>query len=422
MNENHTARTQPQHSNDHETIKSLLISQIDSMDSLNILPSKETGDPIDDSVHPQLKDNHENERGKSKGAISEELFLHLKRLSTVTCNPQLKEKNKNDRVDSDSKMNEDAKTSPDKVSTAAIKTNTSDRNDRNVKRNQAKRREKNRKYSNNRYATQSDEQKKEKAIKRKQKREDEWKKKYDNRHNKMTTEEINHLTKTPDKEYKTIQTNNDECISIPTRRHRSKKCDCADMGEKNCTTNCNNANRKVYKANGDHLDCPIECTPDNCSFGETDCKNRVLLEEQYINDCFPSKKNNVGTALCATKDIQQGVLIGQYLGVVTTKRNGTSESNYIAQMAKPNMENGHSKMWVDAEKCGNLTRFINHSCEPNVKWEQREVNKRQTLWIRTIKLIRKKNQLTIDYGEKASAFFSDGVCQCGENCCRYIRK
>ena len=57
------------------------------MDSLNILPSKETGDPIDDSVHPQLKDKHENERGKSKGVISEELFLHLKRQSTVTCNP-----------------------------------------------------------------------------------------------------------------------------------------------------------------------------------------------------------------------------------------------------------------------------------------------------------------------------------------------
>ena len=73
-------------------------------------------------------------------------------------------------------------------------------------------------------------------------------------------------------------------------------------------------------------------------------KNRVLLEEQYINDCFPSKKDNVGTALCATTDIQQGVLIGQYLGVVTTKSNGTSESSYIAQMARPNMENEHSKM------------------------------------------------------------------------------
>ena len=91
--------------------------------------------------------------GKSNGVISEKLFLHLQRQSTVTCNPiddivhpQLKEKNKNDRVDSDSKMNEDAKTSPDKVSTAAIKTNTSDRNDRNVKRNQAKQREKYRKY------------------------------------------------------------------------------------------------------------------------------------------------------------------------------------------------------------------------------------------------------------------------------------
>ena len=160
QNAQHTAQTQ--HSNDHEAVKSLLLSQIDSMDSLNR------------------------------------------------------------KMDSGSKMNEDAKTSPDKVATAVIKTNTSDRNDCNVKRHQAKRRENKRKNSKNRYANQSDEQKKEKAKKRKQKREDEWKNKYYNRHNKMTTEEINHHTKSPDKEYKTIQTNNDECVSIPTRHHRSK--------------------------------------------------------------------------------------------------------------------------------------------------------------------------------------------------------
>ena len=71
QNAQHTAQTQ--HSSDHEAIKSLFLSQIDSMDSLN------------------------------------------------------------SKKDSGSKMNEDAKTSPDKVATAAIKTNTSDRNDRNVK-------------------------------------------------------------------------------------------------------------------------------------------------------------------------------------------------------------------------------------------------------------------------------------------------
>ena len=238
----------------------------------------------------------------------------------------------------------------------------------------------------------------------------------------MTTEEINHHTKTPEKEYKTIQTNHDECVPIATRRHRSNKCKCANMGGKICTTNCANADRQLFKDNGEHFDCPIECTADNCSFGEKDCKNRVLSEEQYIKYCFPSTKDNVGTALCATKDIPKGVLIGQYSGVVTTKKDSALRSDYIAEMARPNMEYGHSKMWIDAEKCGNLTRFINHSCEPNVQWEQREVNKHQTLWIRTIKLIRKKEQLTIDYGKNANTLFSDGVCKCKKDGCRFICK
>ena len=366
MNENKTKRTTHGTNttlSNHEAIKTLFLSQIDSMDSLN------------------------------------------------------------SKNDSGSKMNEDAKTSPGKVTTAANKTNTSDRNDRNVKRHQTKRRESKRKHSKNVYKNKPDEQKEEKSRIRKQKREDKWREKYDNRHDKITTKEINHHTKTPDKEYKTIQTNNDKCVPIGTRRHRSNKCKCADRGGNTCTTDCPNADRQLFNDNtGESFNCPIECTTDNCSFREKDCKNGVLLEEQYIKYCFPSTKNNVGTALCATKDIPQGVLIGQYSGVVTTKKNGALKSNYIAKMARPDMESGYSKMWIDAEKCGNLTRFNNHSSEPNVQWEQREVNKHQTLWIRTIKLIRKKEQLTIDYGKNANTLFSDGVCNYKDDGCRFICK
>ena len=43
----------------------------------------------------------------------------------------------------------------------------------------------------------------------------------------------------------------------------------------------------------------------------------MLLEEQHINNCFPHKQNDVGTALCATTEIRKRGLIGQYLGDIT---------------------------------------------------------------------------------------------------------
>ena len=157
-------------------------------------------------------------------------------------------------------------------------------------------------------------------------------------------------------------------------------------------------------------------------FWRKNCKNRVLLEEQHINNCFPHKQNDVGTALCATTEIPKGGLIGQYLGAITREGKHTPKGNYTAVILRPDNENGYSNLWVDSEKCGNLTRFVNHSCNPNCVWEQRQVNGCQTLWIRTTKLIHKKKPITIDYGEEASDLFSNGFCQCGEDCCRFIQK
>ena len=42
-----------------------------------VLPSTEIGNPIDDIVHPPLKDKNENGRGKSKGTIPKKLLLQL---------------------------------------------------------------------------------------------------------------------------------------------------------------------------------------------------------------------------------------------------------------------------------------------------------------------------------------------------------
>ena len=175
----------------------------------------------------------------------------------------------NGKMDSRSKMEGDAKTSPEKVATAAIKANSSNRAERSDNRRQEKRREAMRNYSKNWYSYQSDEQKKEKAKKRKQRKQDKGKKEGDDINNKMTTEKVKHLTKIPDTVYKTIQKNRDESVSITTRRVATKKCNCATSGKTNCIENCRNANRTLWnKSDNECTTCPVECTPANCSFGE----------------------------------------------------------------------------------------------------------------------------------------------------------
>ena len=109
------------------------------------------------------------------------------------------------KMNSGSKTEGDTKTSAGNIATAAIKTKLSDRDVRIVKQRKAKKREYMRKYSKERYVNQSAEQKKEAAKKSKQRKQDKAKKENDNLNNKMTTEEVKHLTKIPDMVYKARQ-------------------------------------------------------------------------------------------------------------------------------------------------------------------------------------------------------------------------
>ena len=76
----------------------------------------------------------------------------------------------------------------------------------------------------------------------------------------------------------------------------------------------------------------------------------MLLEEQHIKNCYPHKQGDgAGTALCATTDISNGVLIGQYVGVLTKDGNQSPTNHYIAELLSPDHEDGNSDLLVDAE-------------------------------------------------------------------------
>ena len=73
-----------------------------------------------------------------------------------------------------------------------------------------------------------------------------------------------------------------------------------------------------------------------------------------------------------------------------------------------------NKAWSrDAAVGGNIARFINHSCQPNCRFEVVD----KTIWIRAARTIRRGEELTYNYsiiGERSIP------CRCRKDCPNFI--
>jgi len=55
---------------------------------------------------------------------------------------------------------------------------------------------------------------------------------------------------------------------------------------------------------------------------------------------------------------------------------------------------------VDSIRLGNSTRFINHSCVPNAKFQVVRVGSEVIVIVKAEETIEKEHEITVDYGEK----------------------
>uniref|UniRef100_A0A8R1HTW3 SET domain-containing protein n=1 Tax=Caenorhabditis japonica TaxID=281687 RepID=A0A8R1HTW3_CAEJA len=124
-----------------------------------------------------------------------------------------------------------------------------------------------------------------------------------------------------------------------------------------------------------------------------------------------------GVRPCA--DIPAGTFIGEYTGELLddTQASERHDSTFLFETRV-----GSETFTIDAKYSGNYTRFINHSCSPNVKvanvsWDSEESQLVHMCFF-TDKLIKCGEELTIDYGESwwENKKFP---CLCGSDECRY---
>lgn len=177
---------------------------------------------------------------------------------------------------------------------------------------------------------------------------------------------------------------------IISKEAKKMLCDCfltqpeMERGDLGCGDDC--LNRMLL----------IECGP-KCTL-EDRCTNKVFQNHQNA-DCTIFKTEKKGYGLVATSPIPPGTFIMEYVGeVLNSKQFEKRAADYSKLM------NAHyyfmalsSDCVIDATKRGNISRFINHSCDPNAETQKWTVNGELRIGFFSSKPIMPDEEITFDY-------------------------
>lgn len=130
-----------------------------------------------------------------------------------------------------------------------------------------------------------------------------------------------------------------------------------------------------------------------------------------------------GTGGFAKKDIPKGIKIIQYRGEKITKEESQRREKASMQKSQTDPSKGAVYIFelddqfdIDGEVEYNYAKYINHSCQPNCRYEY--IN--NEIWITSIKNIRKGEEITYNYGFNLDES-KNHPCKCNSpNCIGYI--
>lgn len=201
--------------------------------------------------------------------------------------------------------------------------------------------------------------------------------------------------------FEMIRTNIYSKAAKPNKGFESQQCNCSPEDE--CTDNC--LNRLLY----------TECDPKRCICGEK-CQN-MRIQNQIVAPVERFMTCDKGWGVTAKDSIEKGSFILEYIGNVINereyhKRMSTTYKNDIHHYCL-HLDHG---LVIDAHRMGNMSRFINHACEPNCTVDKWLVNGYHRAGLFALRDIAAGEELTFDYNFKP---FNDAqLCKCGSNNCR----
>lgn len=146
-----------------------------------------------------------------------------------------------------------------------------------------------------------------------------------------------------------------------------------------------------------------------------DCGNMRLQLRQYAKtEAYPAGEKGYG--LYALENIPVGALVSEYVGEVIDAeecyRRIRSAERHVYCMG---IGGGR---FIDASHKGNLSRFINHSCDPNCETQKWFVGCETRIAIIAVRPISKGTEVTFDYQFETVVGCAPHVCLCGAEKCR----
>lgn len=156
------------------------------------------------------------------------------------------------------------------------------------------------------------------------------------------------------------------------------------LGEMGCIKNCLNHQTS------------IECDT-NCKLGEFCGNQRFQRFDNAPVTVFITEKKGYG--LFASKDIPKGTFIMEFVGEIVSMTEFKKRSLEYAKQKTRHcyVMTSSGKRLIDATKKGNLTRFVNHSCDPNAETQKWTVNGEDRIGVFSKESIKMFEEITINY-------------------------
>ncbi|CAF0761428.1 unnamed protein product [Brachionus calyciflorus] len=237
------------------------------------------------------------------------------------------------------------------------------------------------------------------------------------RHAKVAFHEVERLklarnTKVTKYNFQLIKTNRPvgNVVINKVRLDEISRCECDPNSSAPCSSDKDCLNRMLNH----------ECHPSVCPAGDR-CMNQRFVKRQYPRQ-EPFFTGTRGWGLKSLVDIKKGEFVNEYVGEIITKEeckrrleqaniNGVKNFYYLTI---------DSNRIIDAGPKGNIARFANHCCEPNMETQKWVVNGEIRIGLFAVCDIPASTELTFNYNldclsnEKA-------VCRCGaKNCSGFI--
>jgi hypothetical protein len=154
---------------------------------------------------------------------------------------------------------------------------------------------------------------------------------------------------------------------------------------------------------------------DSVCLGKNKCSNLPFEQRKYL-DVYTKETGTRGKGLFTKKASIEGTFVAEYVGFILNaeelaerlEKDKNEPDFYIMQL--------DTDVSIDARFDGNLSRFINSSCNPNcecIKFVDSR-NEETRVGIFTIKDLEPNTELTFDYNVKEFGKIKTFYCKCGE--------